>query len=486
MPINSFLYPGAKTTLAYEVANSLRLNDDDSAYLNFTPSSTGSRRTFTISFWFKQTNSSATRALFSTGDYSGGDGFLQINLSSSGRLVVDDYDQGGSSYNLRWVTPTTGPLFRDPAAWYHFVLAVDSTQGTQSNRVKVYINGVDISSDFTQTTNTSQNDDFHVNTSSKVQQIGRSQNNNNYYDGYLAEFVMIDGSQLTPTSFGEFDEDSPTIWKPKDVSGLTFGTNGFYLDFENSSALGNDVSGNDNDFTANNLAATDQSTDTCTNNFATFNPLDNLNSQFTFSEGNLTGAYSGSNGSGTGTTATFGLSQGKWYWEVKYDSANDSPLRIGITNRIAVGTGTAYRVGFGGDDFAFDQGDGKVYTDNEGGDTASYGSGFSVGDIIGVALDLDNNRIYWSVNGTYENSGNPAGNSNGFAITDPASIDNGFYFPVVSLISGSGVAQVSYNFGSPSFSISSGNSDANGYGNFEYAVPSGFYAINSKNLAEFG
>ena len=106
--------------------------------------------------------------------------------------------------------------------------------------------------------------------------------------------------------------------------------------------------------------------------------------------------------------------------------------------------------------------------------------------VFSVQLDLDNNRIYWSVNGTYENSGNPAGNSNGFAITDPASIDNGFYFPVVSLISGSGVAQVSYNFGSPPFAISSGNSDANGYGNFEYAVPSGFYAINSKNLAEFG
>ena len=201
----SFILPGNSATGGYEVDNSLRFNDGDSAYLNFTPSSTGSRRIFTISFWFKQTNSGATRALFSTGNYSGGDGFLQINLSSSGRLVVDDYDQGGSSYNLRWVTPTTGPLFRDPAAWYHFVLAVDSTQGTQSNRVKVYINGVDISSDFTQTTNTSQNDDFHVNTSSKVQQIGRSQNNNNYYDGYLAEFVMIDGSQLTPTSFGEFD-----------------------------------------------------------------------------------------------------------------------------------------------------------------------------------------------------------------------------------------------------------------------------------------
>ena len=175
------IIPANSITGGFAVDNSLRFNDGSSDYLNFSPSSTSSRRIFTISFWFKQTNSGTTRALFSTGDYSGGDGYLQINLSSSGRLVVDDYDTGGESYNLRWVTPSTDPLFRDPSAWYHFVLAVDSTQGTQSNRVKVYINGVDISSDFTQTTSTSENDDFHVNTSGKVQQIGRSQNNNNYY-----------------------------------------------------------------------------------------------------------------------------------------------------------------------------------------------------------------------------------------------------------------------------------------------------------------
>ena len=159
-------------------------------------------------------------------------------------------------------------------------------------------------------------------------------------------------------------------------------------------------------------------------------------------------------------------------------------MRVGITDRVASGTGTTYRVGFGGDDFAYDQSDGKTYTDNDTG--SSYGNTYAVGDIIGVALDLDNNKIYFSKNGTFQNSGNPAGNSNGLSITDPASVDNGLYFPVVSLISGSGVAQVSYNFGSPPFSISSGNADGNGYGNFEYAVPSGYYSLNSKNLAEYG
>jgi|TARA_A100001515_G_scaffold48962_1_gene38718 hypothetical protein len=478
MPINSFLYPGAKVVTPYEVANSLRFDDGSSDYLSRTPSSTSNRKTFTFSTWVKRSSLTNTEEIFYINNSSSDRSFIEIGGADS--LLIQNKTSGTKNVEL-----TTNRKFRDTSAWYHIVVSADTTQGTDSNRVKLYINGVQETS-FSTETYPSQNTDFFVNNNVEHSIGRRIDNNSNFFNGYLAETVLIDGQQLDPTSFGEFDEDSPTIWKPKDVSGLTFGTNGFYLDFENSSALGNDVSGNDNDFTANNLAATDQSTDTCTNNFATFNSLDNLNSQFTFSEGNLTGAYSGSNGSGTGTTATFGLSQGKWYWEVKYDSANDTPLRIGITNRIAVGTGTTYRVGFGGDDFAFDQGDGKVYTDNEGGDTASYGSGFSVGDIIGVALDLDNNRIYWSVNGTYENSGNPAGNSNGFAITDPASIDNGFYFPVVSLISGSGVAQVSYNFGSPPFAISSGNSDANGYGNFEYSVPSGFYAINTKNLAEFG
>jgi len=483
MPINSFLYPGAKVTPAYEVANSVRFNDGDTAYMHKTPSSVGDLQKFTYSVWFKRgVLTGAEQYLLEYNEAGDNDDNFRITLSSSDTLFIQDTESNTSNLDLR-----TNMVFRDVSAWYHLIVAVDTTQGTAANRCKVYVNGTQITSWSTETY-PSQNYNTNVNVANEKLIIGRRESIStpaSYFDGYMCEVVFLDGTQASNTDLGEFDEDSPNIWKPKDVSGLTFGTNGFYLDFEDSSNLGNDVNGG-TDLTEVNLAATDQSTDTCTNNFATFNSLDNLNSQFTFSEGNLTGAYSGSNGSGTGTTATFGLSQGKWYWEVKYDSANDTPLRIGITNRIAVGTGTAYRVGFGGDDFAFDQGDGKVYTDNEGGDTASYGSGFSVGDIIGVALDLDNNRIYWSVNGTYENSGNPAGNSNGFAITDPASIDNGFYFPVVSLISGSGVAQVSYNFGSPPFAISSGNSDANGYGNFEYAVPSGFYAINTKNLAEFG
>ena len=372
-------------------------------------------------------------------------------------------------------------LFRDVSAWYHFVIAVDYTNGTQAHRARIYVNGTEITAFDTGTRPSNNTTTFDTFNSSKTHYIGSNASSGHYLHGYLAEVVHIDGQQLAPDQFGEFDEDSG-IWKPIDVSGLTFGTKGYYLDFEDSSNLGNDANGG-TDWTENNLAATDQSTDTCTNNFATFNSLDNTLSQYAFSEGNLTGNYSGSNGSGTGTTSTFGVSSGKWYWELKYDSANDTPLRLGITDRVAVATATTNRVGYGGNDRCYDQGDGKIYTNDTG---TSYGNTFAVGDIIGVALDLENNKIYFSKNGTFQNSGNPGGNSNGFSITAISSTAHGFYFAVVGLVSGSGVAQVSYNFGSPPFAISSGNADGNGYGNFEYAVPSGFFSLCTKNLAEYG
>tara|TARA_R100001591_G_scaffold117673_1_gene137712 strand:- start:1059 stop:2495 length:1437 start_codon:yes stop_codon:yes gene_type:complete len=476
----SFILPGNSATGGYEVANSCRFNNDSSDYLTFTPSSNGSRRIFTISFWFKTTTVAGGNSyMFSTGNYSGGDGFLQIKLSNSGRLTVDDYDQSGDSYNLRWTTPTT-VLFRDPGAWYHFVLAVDSTQGTQSNRAKVYINGVDISSSFTQTTSPSQNDDFHVNTSGQIQQIGRSQNNNSYYDGYLAEFVMIDGSALAPTSFGEFDEDTPTIWKPINVSGLTFGTNGFYLDFENSSSLGADVSGNGNNFTVNNLTSVDQSTDTCTNNFATMNVLDNQIQGATFSEGNLQ-VVTGASGYWSPSLSTIGVSQGKWYCEIELDATGGSGSIVGVLAKQVTANAL---MGDDANGLSYLLYDGQSRT---GGTSSSFGDTLANGDVVGIALDLDNNKVYFSKNGTFQASGDPAGNSNGLAITAPASTDIGFYFIGVQ-DAGNGTPGTTYkvNFGSPPYSISSGNSDANGHGNFEYAVPSGYFALCTKNLAESG
>ena len=467
----------------YNVDNSIRFESGDSSYLSKTYSSASNEnKIFTVSTWVKRSKLGAVdshQAVISA--YRSSDG-LQTDVV---RFPSNDTFQfyahttnSGTNAQL-----STNRVFRDVSAWLHIVVRVDTTQSTASNRVRIYFNGVQETS-FSTETYPDQNGTVVWGLGSGVShQIG-AVGNSHHYSGYVAETVYLDNQSLDPTSFGEFDSDSPTVWKPKDVTDLTYGGNSFYLEFKVAGNIGLDTSGNSNNFDGNNLQQLDQSTDTCTNNFATFNSLDNTNSQFTFSQGNLRGSYSGSNGSGTGSTATFGLSQGKWYWELTYDSSNDTPLRVGITDRVAVATSTTNRVGFGDNDFAYDQSDGKIYTDNDTG--SSYGATYAVGDIIGVALDLDNNKIYFSKNGTFQNSGNPAGNSNGFSITASSSIANGFYFPVVSLISGSGVAQVSYNFGSPPYTVSSGNADSEGFGNFEYAVPSGYFALCTKNLAEYG
>jgi hypothetical protein len=459
----------------YDVANSCRFNRGSSDSLERTPSSASNRKTFTFSGWFKLANLASSQS-----DYYQIFG-ATVGGGNEGVFISDADDiyifLGGEFHTNR--------KFRDPNAFYHVVFAVDTTQSTDTNRVKLYINGVQETS-FSSTGYPNQNHDTAVNNTTK-QNIGERQNDD-YFDGYMAECVLIDGQQLTPTSFGEFDEDSG-IWKPIDVSGLTFGSNGFYLDFEDSSALGNDVSGNNNDFTVNNLTAIDQSTDTCTNNFATLNPLASLPNTgvSTFSEGNL--VSQGVNGSYVNGGSTFQMTTGKWYAEVKYlaTSSDVGRIIIGITQDVSEisrlnqdngSLNTTYN--------NYDGAGGK----NVQGTGSSYGSDFGLNDIIGIALDLDNEKLYFSVNGTWQNSGVPTSGSTGTgAITgfsSPSSSISGGYFFYSGSNSNAQNNTVSWNFGSPSFSISSGNTDGNGYGNFEYAVPSGYYALNTKNLAEYG
>ena len=449
----SFILPGNSATGGYEVANSCRFNDASSDYLNRTPSSAGNQRTFTISFWYKRTNFGGNDIIISTSN--GSSGFFNVGFIGSGthaNKFFYYYFNGSSDLGY-----TTDRLFRDVGAWYHIVVAIDTTQGTESNREKLYINGVEETTTatygaFTQNLDTYFNDD-------NVHYIGYNHDASSVQlNGYLAEVVNIDGSQLDPTSFGKFDSDSPTIWKPIDVSGLTFGTNGFYLDFENSGSLGADVSGNSNNFTVNNLTSVDQSTDTCTNNFATLNPLDVTNLQSagnisTFSEGNL--SATGNNVSGAGT---IGVSQGKWYFEVQNTNGGDNSDGVGFYN--------------------IDTSQEVIYRDRAkfrfGSSQSDYGATWqSAGDIIGVALDLDNTTISFYKNGS----------SQGNAKTD---LPSGTYVPLLYNRQVTSTSVLTANFGSPPYSISSGNSDANGYGNFEYSVPSGYYALNTKNLAEFG
>jgi hypothetical protein len=335
--------------------------------------------------------------------------------------------------------------------------------------LRIYINGVRETS-FSSSTYPSQNTQGGaINNTSYPLFLGQRGNSAGYFDGYMAEVVFIDGQALTPTSFGEFDEDSG-IWKPIDVSDLTFGTNGFYLDFEDSAALGDDVSGNGNDFTVNNLTATDQSTDTCTNNFATLNPL-NVNPSSAgdaFTEGNLKLATS-NNSNSAGSTATMAFTKGKWYAEVKYTSAT---AWNGVMPTDATINGDTGRMNWY-------QGR-TLYL--SGSNTANWGSNVSAGDIVGIALDMDNSRV------TISQSGQWWGGSS-FNQAQPHTFQaliSGYDTWTFLCASGSGTSTSEWNFGSPPFAISSGNQDANGYGNMEFSVPTDYFICNTKNLSEFG
>jgi len=475
MPINSFLYPAPSTpTFAYVVANSIRFDGASSDHLERTPSSAGNRRTFTFSTWVKR--SRTADAVNNVVILDAGTENPSTQLRFSSESATDDklnfYHYSGS-FTTQVVTNRE---FRDPSAWYHIVVAVDTTQGTSSNRVKIYVNGVQETS-FMTSTYPSQNFDFEIN-NNVIHNIGRDDPYNNFFDGYLCETVLIDGQQLDPTSFGEFDSDTPTIWKPKDVSGLTFGTNGFYLDFEDSSALGNDAAGSNN-FTVSNLTAIDQSTDTCTNNFATMLPI-TKSTDATFSEGNLNVTY------GTASTrrSAFGsiaVSSGKWYWETKITATSSTSVEInlGISstyNPDLIGNALISTNGYS---VSFFPSNGSLYIGNTQ-DETSLGN-VAVNDIIGHALDMDNGTLQFYKNGSALGSAND--------ITTSGSNVGELYplfTPAVSCSSGDQTFTASYNFGSPSHSISSGNSDANGHGNFEYAVPSGFFSLCTKNLSEHG
>ena len=460
---------------SYDVANSVRFDDGDSAYMH-KDQSAGDRNKATFSAWIKRSHLGSNQAFFGIHGASSDAGQIEIRFQGSG----DSLHCTGHASNWR----RTNRAFRDISAWYHIVVAFDTTQGTAGNRVKVYVNGVQETS-FAAAEDPDENEDLAWGLNNAKVVIGSNYNADSpgdYFDGYMAEVVLIDGQQLDPTSFGEFDEDSPTIWKPIDVSGLTFGTNGFYLDFKDSSNLGNDANGG-TDLTEVNLAATDQSTDTCTNNFATLNPIFNNIANLTYSEGNLNVVAADANY--RSTVSTIGVSKGKWYAEFKAVSGfNSTDKAVGIYRSDTIFVATTGLGNFT-TGFTFSYGaTGNVRTNNGNNDTGE--ATFTDGDIIQVAMDLDNNKLYFGKNNTYINSGDPTTGSTGtgaYSIT--ASTGEVFYFAVASISSG-GAALWSCNFGSPSYANSSDASDANGYGAFEFAPPSGYYALNTKNLAEYG
>ena len=462
----------------YDVDNSLRFNDGSSDNLARTPSSASNQKTWTWSGWVKRASGLGTfQSFFGVNNGNLDSAAFELGFNASNQLTA-------LPWNFFFLK--TNAVYRDTSAWYHVVFAFDTTQSTSTNRFKLYVNGQQVTS-FASTSYPSLNTDWVVNSTAShrlgIVNYVSAGGLTRQFDGYMAEVCLIDGQQLDPTSFGEFDEDSG-IWKPIDVSGLTFGTNGFYQEYKqsgtgtNSSGMGADTSGNDNHFAVNNLTAIDQSTDTCTNNFATINSLDNYFYASTLSEGNL--KQTCNSGNYSFNTSTFGVSQGKWYVEVKVSGSNMRNA-VGIVDKVTTGTTNAIENLLNGWSYA----QGEVY--NNSSQVAVLGTPSS-GNIVGIYLDLDNNKLYFAINGTIQNSGT------GFSITASASTTNGNYFFAFgdNAASNSDVNEV--NFGSPSFTISSGNTDANGYGNFEYNPSSGtfdgaskdFYALCTKNLAEYG
>ena len=449
----------ATAATGFNVANSVRMNAADSAKMTIDFSGAGNQKKFTISCWVKRATITPGASQTILSNYADVNNFGNFTLNTSDKLSFVNRDGGTFNTNI-----ATTRLFRDPSSFYHVVLSVDTTQSTDTNRIKMYVNGVQETL-FSTSTYPDQNTDLKFNTTATTN-FGSWSGSAQYADGYYSELCFINDAQLAADQFGEFDEDSG-IWKPIDVSGLTFGNNGFYLDFEDSSALGNDANGSNN-FTVNNLTAIDQSISTCTNIFCTWNPIANYTNSVAFSEGNLV-AMSGTNDQWDSGRATMGFSKGKWYFECLF-VAGVSTQYIGVVDESCkMNTANAH-----------DENGTTVFYNNSGGEirkdgtatTADYGT-FSSSEVAGIAIDADNFTI-----SVYKG---------GSLIVDAYALSTtrtGFLFPfTTNLNDGDGVK---VNFGSPHYAESGGNTDANGHGNFNQSVPSGYFALCTKNLAEHG
>jgi hypothetical protein len=306
----------------FDIDNSLKFEADNSEYMSRIMTSTGNRKTFTLSVWLKRTQVSDTGDAF-------GHTFFQGGNSGSGTSVLLRFGTSTNTDQLRLQfvsdlqVSVTNRVFRDTSAWYHIVVAVDTTQATASDRWKLYVNGVQetsFASSYYPTQNADTQNNYSV-SSTYSQEIGAYVVGSGFgrFNGYMAEYNHIDGQQLLPTDFGEFDEDTG-IWKPKAYTG-SYGTNGFYLDFEDSASLGADDSGNGNNFTLNNITSADQATDTPTNNFCTINTLQPYLSTTVITNG----ATKMGKTAATWQTAfaTMGITSGKWYWEYKTSEADN-------------------------------------------------------------------------------------------------------------------------------------------------------------------
>ena len=451
---------GANTeSAAYEISNSLRFNDDDSTYLSRTVGTPTNEKIYTVSVWVKKSNTGINNTII--GSPPEGD-----------RILLGDkfefFTNGSASSYLR-----TNAVARDNAAWYHMVVAYDVTQGTAANRVKYYINGEQLTFDLSTTFPSQDDTNGKINKSGTTLEIGHG--HSGYCDGYMADFNLIDGQALDPTYFGETNSNG--VWIPKKYTG-TYGNNGFFLEFQqtgtsaNASGMGADSSGNDNHLSITDLPSSAIMTESPNLTWAYLSQIsasDQEGSAGNIENGGLR-LPTGNKVHGL-THDNIMLDGGKWYFEVYMATSSNFNSTIGFRNNDNGDDGPSIEV----------ENDRQVKKDSS--NVGSSGGNFANGGVISVKLDwsdtTDRKVEFLYDNGAMSNAGEQT-------FTD-TSTNSGFRYH--GRETGSGSIQL-FNFGqNPGFfgNISAGgNADANGYGNFQYSVPNGYYSINSKNLSEYG
>ena len=472
----------------FNVDNSSLYEADDSSYIRFTNISTyassARKKKFSMSMWFKLAEVGRQQVLFSTA----ANGYLLIQATG-----VMKWQQ---TYSGAQKTLNTNRLFRDTGAWYHVLIVVDTAQSTEADRTKLYVNGEQIT-DFSSASYPSQNDEAQnvYEGHNYIGTWGGGDHTNTGFCGYVAEFYFLSEIAASPTDFGEFDEDTG-IWKPKEYSGATITSPSSYLNFSNASNLAEATSGQD--WASGNVQNVEQATDTCTNNFATLNPLfmysasSGANPIITEGATILTTQQSGY---WHNSVATMAVTSGKWYFEAQPGTSSTHVTAIGYGDEddvytwgranSHVGASSTKSFAYLGSDTA-----GSSYGRIFPGDSSpSTRVNYTNSNIVGVAIDADNGYVYWSKDGTFINSGDPTSGSSGtggYAVPTGTGT-NGILLPSIAAYHHTSLGKILINFGGyTTISISSSASDANGYGTFEYAPPSGYYALCTKNLAEYG
>jgi len=423
------------------------------------------RKKYTVSFWCK-------KALFGINQYvlntaSDGSNRLGILFNTSEQLEI--YGQTSGSENA-YVRPTR--LFRDSSAFYHIVVAVDTTQSTAADRVKIYVNGT-LETVMTSTNYPSQNADLESHRNHYIGGYGVS--SNYYFGGCLAHFHFVDGTAYPASTFGETDSVSG-IWKPKTAPSVTYGNVGYFLKFENSGNLDLDSSGNNISFSTSGTLT--QNVDTPSNNFATFNPLfDPSSASISFNNGNLR-VDQDTSGWGTGLSS-LGVNTGKFYAEFKATSVASNGMTAGIVEE-------AYpnNLGFVGDTGSIGYHyNGTVYNR---GSSSAFGNSYAQGDIIGVAMDLTNGYVYFSKNGTFQNSGVPTSGATGTGgISIGGTTGSNYFFGLSINASGyHGEANFGQGYFGTTAVASAGTAPSEG-GIFEYNCPNGYQALCTKGINSF-